>query len=218
VRDRATTTGPHPAEQANSSVRTRNGPFFSNFCMTGAHRRSGGTGADARLSSSSTPIRPPHGRDRGTAHHHANPRAEARPETAQIDAPPEHTEGHRDRVAVGHAGAEDAPRRPQGERADPEAKRVEPSPERSRGRFPPVRAVGPFPAALARGAEGRGRVPKVCREPCAGHEVLLARHAAHLPVGTGLSPWRGQHFGEEDSVPGRGATAGGQTLPPGSGR
>src|SRR5262249_43953572 len=98
------------------------------------------------------------GRDRGTVHHQANQRADARPKTSQVDAPPEDTEAHRDWVAVGHADAEQAPRRPQGERAEPEAKSgpVEPPPERSYGRFPPVQVDGPFPAALPRGAEGRG--------------------------------------------------------------
>ena len=191
------------SNRAGQGVRSdRARPIFSNVGMA----------ADG------SPSWPPHGRDWSTAHHQADQRADARPETAQVDAPPEHAEAHRDRVAVGHADAEDTPRRPQGERAEPEAESGEPSSGRSRGRFPAVQADGPFPAALPRGAEGRGWVAKVCREPCAGHEVLLARHAARLLDGTGLTPWGGHHFGEQDSVPGRGATAGGQTLPPGSGR
>src|SRR6516165_10224316 len=39
--------------------------------------------------------------------------ADTRPETPQVNAPPEHAEGHADRVAVGHAGTQDATRRPQ---------------------------------------------------------------------------------------------------------
>jgi hypothetical protein len=47
--------------------------------------------------------------------------AETRPEASAVDAPPEYTDRHANRVLVGHRGAPDAAGRPQEDSAEPKA-------------------------------------------------------------------------------------------------
>src|SRR5262245_5294305 len=70
--------------------------------------------------------------------------AETPPETAEEGAPPEQVGRHGHRVAVGHRGADDAPRRPQDGRAEPEAE----------GAVEPGAAGGPRPFPISRPGPG----------------------------------------------------------------
>jgi hypothetical protein len=47
--------------------------------------------------------------------------ADTRPETSEVDAPPEGAGRHGDRMLVGHSGTEDCPQRSQGNSAEPES-------------------------------------------------------------------------------------------------
>src|SRR5689334_10453576 len=70
--------------------------------------------------------------------------ADTRPETCQVNAPPDHGDGPAYRVVGGHVGTEEATSRPQGEEAQPKSdgNPVAPAAGRLRGGSRPVRPNG----------------------------------------------------------------------------
>jgi hypothetical protein len=105
----------------------------------------------------------------------ADTRADTGPETSQVEGPPEDADRHADRMAVGHAGPEDAPPCSQGDSTEPQpdADWIGPTADGVEDKLPLVRAQSSV--AIRRLCRGMRTAHVLQRGTacCSGYEMLL---------------------------------------------